>query len=123
MSTPDSESHERIGVRTVRAHQFVVMIITVILLSLFLVYVALSLYQSSGTLQLDLSRPGYDSAREEATKDTEVFKGFSAEGSINKEALADFDKLYREKAAEALIDIGDFSGDALSDAALTLDRD
>jgi len=87
------------------------------------VYVALSLYQSSGTVQLDLSRPGYDSARKEAIKDNEVFRGFSADGPIDGRSLAEFDTLYKQKAAEALIDIDAFSGDALSDAALTLDRD
>lgn len=123
MKNPYSESHELPGARTVRNHQFLIMVSLVIMVSLFLVYVALSLYQSSGTLQLDLSRPGYDSAREEATKDTEVFKGFSADGKIDNAALDEFDQLYRQKAAEALIDIADFSGDALSDAALGLDRD
>lgn len=123
MKNPYSENHELPGARTVRAHQFFIMISMVILVSLFLVYVALSLYQSSGTLQLDLSRPGYDSARQEAIKDTEVFKGFSADGKIDDKALNEFDKLYKQKAAEALIDIADFSGDALSDSALALDRD
>jgi len=123
MKNPYSENHEIIGAKTVRAHQLFVMVTLVVLISLFLVYVALSLYQSSGTLQLDLSRPGYDSARKEATKDTEVFKGFSADGAVTTESLSEFDKLYKQKAAEALIDIADFSGDALSDAALTLDRD
>lgn len=117
------ESHENIGVRTVRAHQYFSMVILVILISLFLVYVALSLYQSSGTLQLDLSRPGYDSARQEAIKDNEVFKGFSSDGSITKESLNEFDTLYKKKAAEALIELDAFSGDALSDSALALDRD
>jgi len=118
-----NESHENIGVRTVQAHQYFSMVILVILISLFLVYVALSLYQSSGTLQLDLSRPGYDSARQEAIKDTEVFKGFSSDGSITKESLNEFDTLYKKKAAEALIELDAFSGDALSDSALALDRD
>ncbi len=123
MNDPYSEHHESLGVRTVRAHQFFSMIVLVVLISLFLVYVALSLYQSSGTVQLDLSRPGYDSARVEASKDNEVFKGFSADGKIIKSALNEFDTMYRDKAAEALIDIGNFSGDALSDATLMLDRD
>lgn len=118
-----NETHDNIGTRTLRAHPFFIMVCLVILVSLFLVYVALSLYQSSGTLQLDLSRPGYDSAREEAIKDTEVFKGFSADGAISAESLNEFDTLYKQKAAEALIDIADFSGDALSDSALVLDRD
>jgi len=123
MSEQQSQHNDSIGVRTVRAHQFISMIIGSILIALFLVYVALSLYQSSGTLQLDLSRPGYDSAREEASKGNEVFKGFSADGPINRDSLDEFDRLYKQKAAEALIEIDAFSGDALSDATLTLDRD
>ncbi|MGB3946073.1 MAG: hypothetical protein WBK76_04530 [Candidatus Saccharimonadales bacterium] len=119
-----SEHHDSVGVRTVRDHQFVSMIALVIVISMFLVYVALSLYQSSGTMQLDLSRPGYASAREEATKgNDEVFKGFSADGTIDKTTLNEFDTLYKEKAAEALIQIDAFSGEALSDATLGLDRD
>ena len=51
MSDDTAEHHESIGVRTVRNHQFLSMIILVIFISLFLVYVALSLYQSSGTFQ------------------------------------------------------------------------
>lgn len=119
----NQDSIDNIGVRTVRSHQFLTMIVLVIITSLFLVYVALSLYQSSGSLQLDLSRPGYANARKEATKDTEVFKGFSADGDITKDSLNEFSELYNEKAAEALIDIDAFSGDALSDQTLTLDRD
>jgi hypothetical protein len=123
MNDPFSEGHEPAAVRTVRTHQYFSMVILVIFISLFLVYVALSLYQSSGTLQLDLSRPGYDSARQEAIKDKEVFNGFSGDGPITKSSLNEFDTLYKKKAAEALIDIDAFSGDSLSDAALALDRD
>jgi len=123
MSDISPQSHDMIGVRTVRAHQFFGMIVLVVLISLFLVYVALSLYQSSGTMQLDLSRPGYASARQEAIKGNEVFKGFSADGTIDKASLNEFDTLYKQKAAEALIDIDAFSGAALSDGTLGLDRD
>lgn len=123
MSEQQPTHHESLGVRTVRAHQFITMIIMAILIALFLVYVALNLYLSSGALQLDLSRPGYDSAREEASKGNEVFRGFSADGPINQESLDEFDRLYKEKAADALIDIDAFSGDALSDATLNLDKD
>lgn len=119
----DAENHDIIGVKTVRAHQFIAMIIIAIVIALFLVYVALSLYQNSGAIQLDLSRPGYDSARQEAVKDNEVFKGFASDGPINKDTLNEFDNLYKQKAAEALIGIDAFSGDALSDSALSLDRD
>lgn len=114
------DSHVSTGVETIRNHQLVVLIVGAITISLFLVYVALSLYVSSGTIQLDLSRPGYDSARQEANKSNEVFKGFSEDGQIDSESLDTFDKLYKQKAAEALIDINTFSGDALSDEVLSL---
>lgn len=123
MTDQPHEHREIAGLRTVRNHQLWVMIVGSILISLFIVYVALSLYQSSGSIQLDLSRPGYDSARKEAIKSNEVFKGYSADGAIDKASLQEFDELYKQKAAEALIDIDAFSGDALSDATLTLDRD
>lgn len=116
------ESNIAAGVEVIRNNQFLVMIIGVIVISLFLVYVALSLYVSSGTIQLDLSRPGYDSARQEVSKGSEVFKGFSEDGAINSGTLNEFDKLYKEKAAEALIEIDAFSGDALSDEALSLNE-
>lgn len=114
--------HASAGAELIRNNQFLVMIVGVILASLFLVYVALSLYVSSGTIQLDLSRPGYESAREEAIKDNQVFKGFSEDGAINKESLNEFDTLYKQKAAEALIEIDAFSGDVLSDEALSLNE-
>lgn len=110
-----------VRVSSVQGRQFLLMILSVVGISLFLVYVALSLYVSSGTLQLDLSRPGYASAREEATKGNEVFNGFSEDGPINSESLEEFDKLYKQKAAEALIDIDAFSGDVLSDETLLIE--
>lgn len=125
MSDPDTpqvtERHAPVSVEAIRNHQFLTMVMLVIGISLFLVYVALSLYVSSGTLQLDLSRPGYASAREEVTKGSEVFEGFAEDGQINTEVLNEFDKLYKGKAAEALIDIDAFSGNALSDEALSLE--
>lgn len=115
------EQRQSAAVQSIRRHQFTSLIIGAILISLFLVYVALSLYQSSGTLQLDLSRPGYAAARQEATRDNEVFKGFSANGPIDEESLDEFEKLYGEKAKDAA-SIDAFSGDALSDHTLQLNQ-
>lgn len=117
---PETEPVRTSSVGVVRNHQFAVMIVGVITISLFLVYVALSLYGSSGTLQLDLSRPGYDSARKEVRKESEVFRGFSEDGAITTEALEEFEALYKQKSEEALAKIDAFSGDVLSDEALSL---
>jgi len=117
---PKLDSHATSGVDTIRNHQLFVMITLVIIVSLFLVYVALSLYRSSGTMQLDLSRPGYDSARKEVTKGAEVFKGYAEDGPINSDTLKEFEKLYTAKSLEALSDPDAFSGDALGDEALAL---
>lgn len=117
---PEIELTHSNSTRAVRNHQFAVMIVGVIVISLFLVYVALSLYGSSGTLQLDLSRPGYDNARKEVRKESEVFRGFSEDGAITAETLEEFQTLYKQKSDEALVKIDAFSGDVLSDEALSL---
>ncbi|HCR55396.1 TPA: hypothetical protein DIV49_00320 [Candidatus Saccharibacteria bacterium] len=114
-----SESQEFAPVRHIRNHQFTSMIAGVIVLSLFFVYVALSLYRTSGAIQLDLSRPGYDQARKEAERTKSNFEGFSPEGEINKKSLSVFDELYSEKQQEAQ-SIDAFSGDVLSDESLRL---
>ena len=113
---PVSHSH----IESTARRRFVIMMAGAILVSIFLVYVAMSLYRSSGTYQLDLSRPGYDDARQEATREREVFNGFASDGTINKQTLDEFNELYRQKAEEAL-SIDAFSGDALSDKTLSLD--
>lgn len=100
--------------------KFMIFIGAALLVSIFMVYVALSLYRSSGALQLDLSRPGYDSARKEAAKDSTVFEGFSPNGPINEASLSEFDAKYKQKAVEAL-SIDAYSGDALSDQTLTIE--
>ena len=111
--------HESAAMTRMKRHQFAGLIFGSIGISLFLVFVALSLYQTSGTIQLDLSRPGYAEARQEATKDNKVFVGFPADGVIDKKALTEFEKMYDEKAKDAA-SINAFSGDALSDKALQL---
>jgi hypothetical protein len=118
-SMQESDLHI-IGADKIREHQLFAMVILAILTSVFLVYVALSLYRSSGTLQLDLSRPGYDSARKEVTKGTEVFDAYPEDGAINSESLSKFDALYKTKSSEALLEADPFSGNALSDDALSI---
>ncbi len=106
-------------VKQIRNHQFGVMIIGVILVALFSVFVSLSLYRTSGTMQLDLSRPGYDEARKQAGQDSTVFEGFSPDGDITAKSLEVFNHLFSEKQKEAN-SLDAFSSDVLNDVALRL---
>ena len=97
-------------------HKFMVLVGLTIILSLMLVGVSLWLYNSSGAAQLDLSRPGYESVREQANQNKD-FKGFSASGTIDEEALNEFRKMYEEQLKEAT-SVDSFGGNVMSDEAL-----
>ena len=100
-------------------HRFIVLIGLTIVISLFLVGVALALYASSGAAQLDLSRPGYTSVRDKVER-TDGFEGFSASGSVDKETLDKFKKLY-DSQSEKATNFDSFGGDVMSDKTLSID--
>lgn len=100
-------------------HRFMALVALTITIALFLVSVALALYASSGAAQLDLSRPGYQSVREQGGKTT-AFDGFPASGALTKESIDEFRKLY-EKQAEKATNVDSFSGGAMSEQTLSLD--
>lgn len=74
-------------------HRFFVLIVGVILLSFVLVCISLSLYNSSGAAQIDLSRPGYQSIQKEASRG-QVNDSFPSTGKLDKNAFDSFDKMY-----------------------------
>ena len=74
-------------------YRFFVLIVGVILLSFVLVCIALSLYNSSGAAQIDLSRPGYQSIQKEASRG-QVNDSFPSTGKLDKNAFDSFDKMY-----------------------------
>lgn len=97
-------------------HKFMVLVGLVVVVALVLLSVSMYLYKSSGAVQLDLSRPGYESVREQAGHSSE-FVGFSSSGPIDQDALDSFRSMYDEKHKEATT--GDsFGGDVISDTAL-----
>lgn len=96
--------------------RYVILITCVILISISLVTLSMWLYNSSGTAQLDLSRPGYQSVREQADGGEE-YKGFDATGALDQTALEEFNKLYAERAGRVK-SIDAFGSEALSDDAL-----
>ncbi|HEY5695782.1 MAG TPA: hypothetical protein VIQ80_03025 [Candidatus Saccharimonadales bacterium] len=102
-------------------HRFIMLIMSTIVVSLFLVGVALALYASSGAAQLDLSRPGYKSVRDQAAR-SNTFEGFPATGTMNQDALNQFRKMYDQQAKNAT-NVDTFGGDVMSDKALSIDDD
>ncbi len=99
-------------------HKFMVLVGFTIIIALFLVMVSLRLYSSSGAAQLDLSRPGYKSVREQAGRPVD-FTSFPSTGQLNKEALDSFRSLYDEQVKEATA-VDSYGGDVMSDATLGL---
>ena len=95
-------------------HRFFLLIAGVIAIAMFLVSVALSLYNSSGAAQLDLSRPGYQAVRNQAKRDTST-ASFSSTGELDKAALDQFSKLYGEQSGKVT------SVDSFDEAALSQD--
>lgn len=100
-------------------HRFMLLVGISIVISLLLVGVSLQLYASSGAAQLDLSRPGYVSVREQAAQST-VFEGFPSSGAIDQDALNKFRVLY-DKQAEQVTSVDSFGGSVMSDATLSID--
>ena len=99
-------------------HRFFVLVAAVILIALFLVSVALGLYNSSGAAQVDLSRPGFQDVRAKAERDTGS-SSFPATGQLDQASLDTFRKLYKDRAQKVTAaDSYDAAG--LSEDALQL---
>ena len=101
-------------------HQYILFIGGTIVIALLLVAVSLTLYVSSGTAQLDLSRPGYEKIRTQVRSD-ESFKGFSASGTLDKNSLTQFETLYDQRLKEAE-SVDAFGNDVLSPKSLQIDQ-
>lgn len=101
-------------------HKFLLLVAITIVISLFLVAVSLALYASSGTAQLDLSRPGYQAVREQAVR-SDALEKFPSTGPITQDTVDEFSKLYDEQAKKAT-NVNSFGGDVISDKALSIDE-
>lgn len=99
-------------------YRFAGLIAGSIVIGLLLVTVSMQLYFSSGTAQLDLSRPGYKSVRDQIRPD-DTFDGFPSSGAIDEAALKNFKQLYDKRAKEAAADA--FGSDVLSEQTLGID--
>lgn len=114
---PQNEMLEPI-VGKISQHRFMALIGGSIVVALLLVVISMQLYFSSGTAQLDLSRPGFKSVRDQV-KPEDTFDGFSANGAVDQKALDEFNQLYTKRAKEAAPDA--FGSDVLSEQTLGID--
>lgn len=98
-------------------HRFLILIVLTIFMSVFLVAISMSLYNSSGAAQLDLSRPGYKSVAGQAVDYDNTFQAYPATGIIDTNAINSFKTLYSKQAADTKV-VDAFGGDPLNPDAL-----
>lgn len=97
-------------------HRFMLVVAITIVVSLILTIISLVMYNVSGTAQLDLSRPGYQSVSDQVETDKGLTE-YSAFGPVNKTTVDEFTKLYDEQATKAKA-VDAFNGDPLNPEVL-----
>ena len=93
-------------------HRLSLLLILTVLIAFAMTIVSMFAYNASGTAQLDLSRPGYQSVSNKVDK-TDKITEYSAFGSVNKDSINEFIKLYDEQAAKTKA-VDAFNGDPLN---------
>lgn len=89
--------------------------------ALALTIISMTLYVSSGVSRLDLSRPGFESARTKV-KASAPIKSFDVNGPVNPAAIDEFMQLYQQ-ATRDLKASSDFGDQNLEDDQLRLNPD
>ncbi len=113
------ESHDDSFVKVPWYRQrLLVLVAGSITIALALVSVALALYASGGTAQLDISRPGYQSVQDKVQPAS--FESFPATGDVDEEIIDEFLDLY-DKQTKRVNSTDAFSKSALTDNALGID--
>lgn len=99
-------------------HRFFLLVALVIIVSCIMVVIGMYVYNTSGAAQVDLSRPGYQSVRREAKRDS-VNDSFPATGELDANAFDSFNKMYSEHARQ-VVGVDSFDPTALDAAAAQL---
>lgn len=102
----------------VARYRLFVAIAGAVLIAMLMTFISIAMYIRSGVASLDLSRPGYEQAREQI-RATNRSKNFNATGPVTQESLNEFLILYRAESGPLLRSEG-FSESALSDEQLRL---
>ncbi len=97
-------------------HRFLLLIAFTIVIALILVVISMVIYNVSGSAQLDLSRPGYQSVSDKVDKVDNIDE-YNASGPVNKGTVDEFTKLYDAQATKAKA-VNAFNGDPLNPEVL-----
>lgn len=97
-------------------HRFMLLIAVTIVVAIILVVISMVIYNVSGSAQLDLSRPGYNSVSNQVNR-TDTIDSYNASGPVNKTTIDEFTKLYDAQAAKAKA-VDAFNGDPLNPEVL-----
>jgi hypothetical protein len=100
-------------------HQWLVFVITALIIALTLTGISLWLYRVSGTAKLDLSRPGYEKVREDVKDNSDSTKPFSPTGKLDDAAVSDFNSRYQDIKTR-LDQMNNYDNAAVSDENLGL---
>lgn len=93
-------------------HRFTLLIIGTIIIATVLVCISIVIYEVSGSAQLDLSRPGYQSVSSKVDR-TDPVTDYSANGPVNKATVDEFTAIF-DKQAEKAKAVDAFNGDPLN---------
>lgn len=102
-------------------HRLIYGVIAALLIAMLLTAISMALYVSSGASRLDLSRPGYEGARE-AVQSGVTDEGFSSTGPLDTEVSKDFQERFNAQR-ERLGKLGNYGTNALDDDQLQIAPD
>lgn len=105
-------------VQLVDRHRIIYGVVGALLISTLLTVVSMALYVSSGASRLDLSRPGYEGARNEVQRAAGE-ESFSASGPMNTDVTKDFQTRFT-RHRETLQKLDTYGTNALDDAELQI---
>lgn len=80
----------------VEEYRLAVSIVAAIVLVLLMTALSVALYIRDGTSRLDLSRPGYESVRDQIDRSGSL-PSFSSNGPVDAASVQEFQKLYDEQ--------------------------
>jgi hypothetical protein len=104
--------------QVIERHRITFGVILALLIAMVLTSISMALYISSGASRLDLSRPGYESARNEVVRSTDS-DSFNATGPMNTSVANDFQNRFT-KHRDTLNKLDTYGTTALDDNELQI---